>query len=281
MFKSFYSILSLIFLMTIGVFQTAFSADQKACGISQKCANGYYCTGAIGDTNSGVCVANALNTVMCRSISYIESDIMKYFFLFGAVFAGIYMFLGKFTMVTFIQIVLGIGILKGATMLITQVTGSSAGLCSQKQALNCIENTTGTKIHSDETYIRNFDKISITPAYVTNSSKTSCDALECVKAKCDSYSKENIVTNGIQSTRCTLSSGKVDAQVLAINANNDAFSVSICSDNNFKVKCTAVAGSFKRDYFKCTSCVGEQFFAEAPSVWGIATCKDLVKKQIK
>ena len=280
MFKSLYSILSLIFLMAIGLLQPAF-ASQKSCGISQRCADGYYCTGAIGDSNSGVCVANALNTVMCRSISYIESDILNYFFLLGAVFAGIYMFLGKFTMVTFIQIVLGITVLKGSATLITSITGSSAGLCSFKQALNCIEDTVGAKVYSDETYIRNFTKVNITSNYVTSASKTSCLGLECVTATCLRYSVTTKVTNGVETKECSLSGGRTsDSMVLASNANNVDFSVINCPAS-FKVKCEAVVGSFKRDYFNCTSCVGEKFAAEAPSVWGIATCKDLVKKQIK
>jgi hypothetical protein len=279
MLKSFYSILSLIFLMAIGLFQPAFSADPKACGIAKKCADGYYCTGAIGDSNSGVCVANALNTVMCRSISYVQSDIITYFFLFGAVFAGIYMLVGKFTMVTFIQIVLGIGVLKGATVLMTQITGSSVGVCSQKQALNCIENTQGSKPHQKETIIRNFSTIKVTPSYVMSGGGTSCSPLECVKAKCQKYNITRTTVGQTTSVECELSEGVMDAQVPVAQI-RASFKPTECQAS-FSVTCTPVVGSFERDYFKCTSCVDEEFVAEAPSSWEIKDCKDLVKKQIK
>ena len=96
MLKSIYSFLIISFL-SFGNFTLSNAASQPvSCGSSDPCPNGFYCTGAVGEAKSGVCVTNSVNILMCRAIDYIQSDILKYFFHFGAIFAGIYFFLGKF-----------------------------------------------------------------------------------------------------------------------------------------------------------------------------------------
>ena len=65
-----------------------------------------------------------------------------------------------------------------------------------------------------------------------------------------------------------------------INANGSEFEINGCQ-SGFRVTCNpTLSVAFERDYFKCTSCTGEAFAAEAPTAWNIADCKQLVNKNI-
>jgi hypothetical protein len=271
----------IILLLLNGIFQSAF-ADSKinSCGVNAKCDPGFYCVGAVGESESGVCVANSLNVVMCRFTQYLQSDIIPYFFLLGAVFAGILLFIGKFAATTFIQIILGMAILLGGVKFIGQLVGPK-GLCTTEQALNCADNTEGNLVHKTR-YVFNLSPTAVDPKYVDRNESSSegqnCALLKCFKAKCEEYTRVAVKDQPGKFT-CAKGATKVDVE------NVKKAKVTVCTKaetgtEDLIVSCTPVVGNYLRDYFRCKSCAGQDFAAEAPEIWNVSNCKELIKKQI-
>jgi hypothetical protein len=260
-----------IFTIIFSIFFTklSFGNEQyQSCGVNYPCAAGYYCSGSVGEANSGICVANAVNIAICRFVSFVQSDIIKYVGLFAASFAGIYLFIGKFGLITFAQIITGIGILIGAQKLVIQITGSSSGLCTKNQALACLETTENLSQKIGFKNVLNLEKVK---DKITNS---NCDLLECTRASCEMFTEKT--TNG--KTQCT----KVkDRTEIIFTKQIGVVKPAICN-NNLEITCNEISGSFSRDYFKCkNTCTDEIFASEVPSSWNIKNCKELVLKQIK
>ena len=288
--------LKFIHLMLISLtFVTSFSLKAEAaaigCGVESECQDGYYCTGAIGESNSGTCIPNSVNVTMCRFLDYVQSDILKGLFIFAAVFAGIYMFVGKLTFGTFGQILIGMAILFGATEVITKITNKE-DVCKSRTAQDHLSNIVGVGgetglIHVNDDKILNLTTAEVDSKYQINSGKQTCDILECMKATCDNYTYTPEVihpANGtipilITPAKCESAKGKTAVENLPIG--QTTFTPGKCP-KKFTVSCTAVTASFSRDYFKCkNTATNTTFGAEASSTWNIKSCNDLAKKQIQ
>jgi hypothetical protein len=265
------------FLFSIIFVKLGFGANNIiSCGVNQACEPGYYCSGAVGQSDSGVCVANAITTATCRFTSFVQSDIIKYIGLFAASFAGIYLFVGKFALVTFAQIIIGIGILFGAQKLVIQITGSSKGLCTSSDALACLANVSDVNKTLKTKRILNLDNQTKDPFTGKN-----CNFLECERMECDSYQLQTVGTGIGATTKCEKGPKKI---VFTTKQAGD-FTPTGCQAN-FTIKCEPTAsGSFDRDYFTCkNNCVQDPtkntFATEVPSSWNIKNCKELILKQI-
>lgn len=283
--------LKFIHLMLISLtFVTSFSLKAEAsttgCGVESECQDGYYCTGAIGQSNSGTCIPNSVNVTMCRFLDYVQSDILKGLFIFAAVFAGIYMFVGKLTFGTFGQILIGMAILFGATEVITKITNKE-DVCKLRTAQDYLSNIVGAsgpqgRIHTNDNRILNLMQANVDSKY-TSDGVTKCDILECMKATCDNYKYTSAVIDPnnnaiITPEKCEIAQGKTAVENLPIGQTD--FTPVKCP-SAFKVSCTSVKASFSRDYFKCkNTATNTTFGAEASSTWNIKSCNDLAKKQI-
>lgn len=258
------------------------NAATPSCGVDKKCEPGYYCSGAVGESASGVCVANAANIAMCKAIDYLRNDVIKYFFLFGAAFAGLLMLMGKFAMTTLVQILLGIGIIYGAQNIMVHFAGSAKGLCGAEDALSCAEKTTGSKALSGSNIILNLSPVSIDRAYNPNNEKCE-EPLQCFKATCDEYTKTEtpIAGGGYKISYSKKGSTKTVEWVKGTGDTTLNFN-GTNGGNSITVNCKPYYGTFLRDYFLCTNtCTNVTYGAEAQSNWKIESCADLAKKQIK
>jgi hypothetical protein len=253
-----------------------------SCGVSKKCEPGFYCSGAVGESESGVCVANSLNVVMCRFTQYLQYDIVPYFFLLGGVYAGFLLFLGKFSMLTFVQAMLGIGILYGGTQFLAKITGSTKGLCTAEQASNCANETQTLSGIKNTDIIYNVSVASVNSKYVDRadsaSSPETCGLLECFKAQCEDYTK-TAIPGQPGKYQCDKKAYRIDVD--SVKKSN----VTVCSSDKdgstLTVNCTPIKGSYTRDYFLCQSCAGKKFVAETDTSWGLKDCKDVVNKNIQ
>jgi hypothetical protein len=205
--------------------------------------------------------------------------------LFASVFAGIYFYIGKFALVTFAQIIIGIAIMLSAQQLVIIGTGSNKGLCSISDATDCLNKTTGNKIQGNTTEVRNLSPTEISDnKYIPKGSDGKCNSLDCVKAMCTSYSSKSVQINANDQaqgnkTVCT----KNTKQDEVMNAKAGTFTPKGCDemDGGKEITCTPVISPLKRDYFTCTNaCTNTIFSAEAPSSWNISSCKELILKQI-
>lgn len=277
-------IMMLLFINTNFAF--AANTDLPSCGIEKSCADGYYCSGAVGESDSGVCVANGINIAMCRFIEYFQSTVVRYLFIFAAVFVGLYLFIGKMNFGILAQILIGMAMLLGAGTLVADVTGGAHGLCGKKEALKCLEDTADV-LHGSVSslkgtrQIRNLTKVDIKMDYMSSHlSSTKCDALECTNVKCDKYTKTvDPATNRTTCSRDAKKDGRETTWIRTAQGTN--FTPVKCDNSSFRIQCDPIVGTYERDYFYCKSCVGTIFAAEAPSAWHINNCKELVTKNVK
>ncbi len=257
-------------------FNNSFAQKPPSCGVEKPCQPGYYCSGAVGEAESGVCLANSISIATCRFVDFVKSDIVKYMAIFASVFAGIYLFIGKFAIITFAQVIVGVSILFGAEKIVTQVTGVK-GVCTKNQVAQCLNSVSTRKIFKNEKAIRNLDKNEIN--YIT---EKNCEILECKKALCESFKKQTTTINGIQKTECVKQSGKVEKYITASTPDISSINPLVCQAG-FTISCTPINGSLARNYFECQNNCTEGspiFGAEAPYSWNINNCQELVQKQI-
>lgn len=291
-------LLKFVVLASTLFYKSEILAAPPSCGADTPCNDGYYCSGAVGDTPSGVCVANSMNIAMCRFVDYVNSDILPYFFLFGAGFAGILMFIGKFTIMSLMQILLGIGVLYGGKTILGTVIGDPSGLCSSSDAANCAAATTGSKTISSSGVILNLSTTVVDPKYdsqlLQGGTATQCGLLQCVQASCDSYtfaiiattdSITGVVTNKKQYT-INMTSGvpnPVIATVLGTTPGNITMAIGGGSNDNnsITVTCRPISATYNRDYFTCTNtCTNTDYGGEAPVSWNLPDCAALAIKKL-
>lgn len=277
-------LLSLFFIITMFLWGERAFAESSSCGVEKSCKPGYYCLGAIGESESGVCTANALNISLCRFLKYIRKEILGYLFLFGAMFGGVMMWIGKFTMTTMVQILLGIGVIQGAQGLIIMLAGGQGHtICTTQEAKECASGTTGTKSRSAISVLLNLSAVSPNEEY--NPQKVKCDEpFTCFRAKCDTYTKST--TPGKEGELPSISySKKGDQKIVDWVPGTDSTTVEFTGQNggdSISVKCDPYYASYTRDYFSCTNpCTGVSYGAEASTTWNVSTCAELALRNIK
>lgn len=278
-------VLSVVLLFNVQFALGAETETIPSCGIGKKCADGYYCSGAVGESESGVCVANGVSIVMCRFIDYFNSNVVRLLFIFAAAFVGLYLFIGKMNFNMLAQILIGMSILVGASGLVASIVGGTQGLCGKKEALKCLEATTDSTMppgsYKKTKNIYNLTEEKVSAKYLPSGTSTTCKPLECIKANCGRYKKEEKTIGSTTTVTCTNEPGAESTW----SPNNivgtvNGFKPSDCP-TGFTIRCDAYVATYERDYFACTSCNGNLFYAETPSVWQISNCKALVMKDVK
>lgn len=277
-------VLFIVLLFDVNFAFGAKNDEIPSCGIGKKCADGYYCSGAVGESESGVCVANGVSIVMCRFIDYFNDNIVRLLFIFASVFVGLYLFIGKMNFNLIAQILIGMSILVGASGLVASIIGDTKGLCGKKEALKCLENTTDNATlsgaYKKTKNIYNLTDERTTAKYLPLNSTTTCSPLGCIKANCGKYKRDEKTVGSTTTVTCEKQSGAESTWTPTNLIGGSGFRPSDCQAG-FTIRCDAYVATYERDYFSCKSCNGNVFYAEAPSVWQIANCKALVKKDVK
>lgn len=277
-----------------------------------------YCAGAVGDSSSGVCVPNPIQTTLCRFISYIKQDIIDKILIFAVVFSGLFFFVAAYSVKTFAQIMIGIAILKGAEVTLLNVLGldQSTPICTEREALDkCLANAEdvavdGIPSNVEYTNIRNLN------ASAKSFDNIPCGPLGCVEAECEKYTSKLSTNQDIKAnyTPRSPSSGTLNfceidnrnSRALTERRTVKLFEDNLSKQNDFKfavepavchndqflnqgkaipkfeIQCTAVKAAFPRKYFHCKNpCTESVFTVEAPASWQMSNCQDAVRKNIK
>jgi type IV secretory pathway VirB2 component (pilin) len=189
------SILSRIFFAFL-FFQTTFgnvafaTTSGAACGFTATCDKGMVCIGSTGIANDGQCTLMPIVVSMCTIFNWIQ-DYSTYFMIFAVVALGFAFFLGKISWGMIISVVLGIAVIKGATLITQKTTGVSTNYCSaasMQSSQSCtnakwVLNTDQSKIGSNLQY--NIDITDLCP-----------QAMQCSKQTCTPYNRWGAQSNG-------------------------------------------------------------------------------------
>jgi len=216
---------------------------------------------------------------MCNFVDYIQKDIFKYIAIFAAVFGGIFMFVGKFTIVNFAQITVGLGVLYGAQSLIVQITGSNQGLCSVSDAQQCLTKVDTLEVYSGYRNIRNLSN-------ANSSFGENCGILGCTQARCEGFERVERNQGFEKVTECINKTTQMQNRTIKVDiytkgAPSLAYDPKGCYNSSFRIQCKITEASFERTYFRCFNrCTNKEFVAEAPLSLNIKSCSELVLKQI-
>lgn len=274
----------LFFYLVLAMCSTVKFAEGKtyeSCGVNKSCADGYYCLGATGETDSGVCTANGLNITLCRFVHFVQDDIFKYIALFASVFVGIFLFIGRASSTVIAQVIIGIGLLFGAQQILISMSGDTQeGVCSKDQAKTCIADVDDvtTNVSLIATNIKNLSENK-------DGFGNTCPPLGCVVAECQGYDvKTNTDSNtNVNTYKCT-TNGETKKRIIQYQDGDNAEQEiepekSKCP--NFKVKCTPVKSPYKVQYLLCkNNCTNEEYGAKVNSNTNITTCKDLALRKV-
>jgi type IV secretory pathway VirB2 component (pilin) len=251
----------LIFSLSLFFSSGTIANEAQQCGFTQPCPDGLACVGAIGANNNGICVMTGPQIVLCKTVKYFDKKLASVFAIFAVVMIGIAFFLGKISWGMIVSVIIGIGIIKGATTIIKKVSGQNEGYCesgvTDYSALNCTAGSTdiSSKLNTNKVY-------NLQP---TN----GCNVpLTCYKKTCSNASISGtyyIIINDTH-TNALYSSGSP----IFVPESTTSINVTTCTMTDYtnpektctktSVSCTDFTQTSTKDYFYCNnSCTNVKF----------------------
>lgn len=265
-------LLSLLFIANTSSF-----ADQMlTCSYLSPCPDGLVCMGNVG-TGDGVCVLTGPQIVLCKIVEYFDKKLATIFAIFAVVMIGIAFFLGKISWGMILSVIMGIGIIKGATPIIKKVSGESEGYCSS--AAIDYSAIIGTDCIADDKVIKNTSKIYNTKTD-TNTTELCPTPLWCTRKTCTVGTGTHYIVQNGNHTREVLSAGDVylpeDTKDLRTTKCTWAdFQDSSKGCTTDALSCSEKTQSPNKDYFHCkNTCINTSFtkFYDANQY---ADCKEI------
>lgn len=243
-------------IILFSLFFASSSFAQSPCSAQNPCPDGLACVGNVGLEGEGVCVASGPHIVLCNIVDYFDSKLASTFAIFAIVMIGIAFFLGKISWGMIVSVILGIGIIKGATSVIKRVSGQEDGYCT-----SAINST--TNVNSSACVLTVLQKNATNFVYNMKSEGSDCkNPLTCIKKTC-TVSDSVYIINGTSHTNKSVS----ENQSIFLPEDTKSLTTTTCNktdwDNPEKscnastTTCTNVSKQEKRDYFHCkNTCSG-------------------------
>ena len=262
-----------IFLLSF-LFSSGTIANQaQQCGFTQPCPDGLACVGAIGANNNGICVMTGPQIVLCKTVKYFDKKLASIFAIFAVVMIGIAFFLGKISWGMIVSVIIGIGIIKGATTIIKKVSGQDEGYCeSAVTDYSAITNSGSSSCFTDISSKLNTNKVyNLQQIYTVSSAQNICkDPLTCYKKTCNNTSISGtyyIIINDAHTSTLYSSGSQIFIPESTTNIN-----VTTCTRADYEnpektascakinISCTDFTQTSTKDYFYCNNtCIGTKF----------------------
>lgn len=258
------SLSRIVFLICV-IFSACFSsvvipsvafASGEICSANLPCEEGLACVGNVGLEGTGTCVAAGPHVVLCNIVEYFDSKLATVFAIFAVVMIGIAFFLGKISWGMIVSVILGIGIIKGATSIIKKVSGQNSGYCSQAQ--NSASST------DPSCYSQIDAKQGTNHVFNTSEQGQKCQTpLSCIKKTCQSGSIVGtaFILEGTTHTAIAVNLGGTSSTYLPTS--ESAYTVTTCTKtqweggttqcSTYSATCSPMEQNEQRDYYYCSN----------------------------